>query len=95
MVCIFLLLMSIVTLSINDDYDVCRCSKCLQSKKGANVIGKKNNVHCIELWYQHSSSLQATDGSHKGVLGGYKYICTSCMEFCKWWVSKLLQELGL
>ncbi len=32
-VCIFILLGSIITLGIDDDYDVCRCSKCLQSKK--------------------------------------------------------------
>jgi hypothetical protein len=28
-------------------------------------------------------------------LGGYKYTCVSCMEFCELWASKLLQELGL
>ncbi len=31
-VCIFILLGSIVTLGIDDDYDVYRCSKCLQKK---------------------------------------------------------------
>ncbi len=32
-VCIFLLLRSTVTLGIDNDYDVCRGSKCLQRKK--------------------------------------------------------------
>jgi hypothetical protein len=32
-VCIFLLLRSTITLGIDDDYDVCRCSRCLQSRK--------------------------------------------------------------
>jgi len=48
-VCIFLLLRSIVTLGIDDDYVVCRCSRCLGSKKGENVIGKKVGVHHIGL----------------------------------------------
>jgi hypothetical protein len=46
-ICIFLLLGSIITFGIN--YDVCRCSRCLRSKKGKGVIGKKVNVHHIEL----------------------------------------------
>ncbi len=49
MVCIFLLLRSTITLGIDDDYDVCRCSKCLRSRKGKGVIGKKANVHHIGL----------------------------------------------
>jgi len=48
-VCIFLLLGFIVTLGINDDYVVCRCSRCLQSKKGEYVIGKKVGAHHIGL----------------------------------------------
>jgi hypothetical protein len=50
-VCIFLLLRSIVTLGIGDDYIVCKCSKCLWNRKGENVIGKKVGVHHIGLWY--------------------------------------------
>jgi hypothetical protein len=45
-VCIFLLLGSIVTLGIDDDYDVCRCSKCLRNKK-KGIIGRKASVHHI------------------------------------------------
>jgi len=48
-VCIFLLLGFIVTLGINDDYVVRRCSRCLQSKKGEYVIGKKVGAHHIGL----------------------------------------------
>jgi len=51
MVCIFLLLRSIVTLGINDDYDVCRCSRCLWSKKKKKVLLGKASAHCIGLWY--------------------------------------------
>ncbi len=51
MVCIFLLVGSNVTLGIDDDYDVCRSSRCLWNRKGEGVIGKKANVHHIKLWY--------------------------------------------
>ncbi len=47
-VCIFILLRSIVTLGIDDDYDMCRCSRCLLSKK-KGVIGKKTSAHHIGL----------------------------------------------
>ncbi len=50
-VCIFLLLRFIVTFGIDDDYVVCRCSRCLGSRKGENVIGKKVGVHHIGLSY--------------------------------------------
>ncbi len=50
MVCIFLLLGSIMTLGIDDDYDVCKCSRCVQSKKGEGAIGRMASVHHIELW---------------------------------------------
>jgi len=40
-ICIFLLLGFAVTLGIDDDYDVHRCPRCLRSKKGEGVIGKK------------------------------------------------------
>jgi hypothetical protein len=48
-VCIFLLLGSIMTLGIDDDYDVCKCSRCVQSKKGEGAIGRMASVHHIEL----------------------------------------------
>jgi hypothetical protein len=48
-VCIFLLLRSIVTLGIDDDYVVCRCSRYLRNRKGDNAIGKKVGVHHIGL----------------------------------------------
>jgi hypothetical protein len=48
-ICIFLLLGSTITLGIDDDYDVCRCSRCLQSKNGEGAIGKKANIHHIGL----------------------------------------------
>jgi hypothetical protein len=48
-VCIFLLLRSIVTLGIDDDYVVCKCSRCLQSTKEEYVIGKKIGAHHIGL----------------------------------------------
>ncbi len=50
-VCISLLLGFIVTLSIDDDYDVCKSSKCLWNKKGEGAIGKKVIVYHIRLWY--------------------------------------------
>jgi len=40
-VCICILLRSIVTLGIDDDYDVCRCSRCLQSKKEKVLLGER------------------------------------------------------
>jgi hypothetical protein len=40
-VCIFLLLGSIVTLGIDDDYDVCKCSKCLWNNKKKVLLGEK------------------------------------------------------
>ncbi len=46
-VCIILSLSSTLTLGIDDDYDVCRCSRCLRSRKGKGVIGKKASVHHI------------------------------------------------
>ncbi len=47
-VCIFLLLGSIVTLGIDDDYCVCRCSKCLLHQKGnLSAIWKKVGIHHI------------------------------------------------
>ncbi len=49
MVCIFLLLGSIVTLGIDDDYDVCKCSRCLRNKKKGGVIGRKASAHHIEF----------------------------------------------
>jgi hypothetical protein len=45
----FLLLRSTVTLGIDNDYDLCRGSKCLQRKKGEGVIGKKASAHDIGL----------------------------------------------
>jgi hypothetical protein len=48
-VCIFLSLRSIITLGIDDDYDVCTCSRCLWNRKGKGVIGKKANVYHIGL----------------------------------------------
>ncbi len=63
-VCIFLILRTIVTLGIDDDYDVCRCSKCLRSKKGEGFIGRKASAHHIGLWYKCSTFLQAIGGSH-------------------------------
>ncbi len=48
-VCISLLLRSIVTLGIDDDYVVCVCSICLRSRKGKDVIGKKVSAHHIGL----------------------------------------------
>jgi len=50
-VCIFLLLGSTVTLGIDDDYVVCRCSRCLRSRKGEDVIEEKVGAHHIGLWY--------------------------------------------
>ncbi len=49
-VCIFILLGSVVTLGIDDDYVVCKCSKCLWNTKGKDVIGKKVGFHHIGLW---------------------------------------------
>jgi len=46
-VCFFLILRSNVTLGIDNDYDVCRCLKCLQSKKGKGFIGRKASAHHI------------------------------------------------
>jgi hypothetical protein len=40
-VSIFLSLRSIVTLDIDDDYVVCRCSRCLRSRKGKMPLGKR------------------------------------------------------
>jgi len=48
-VCIFLLLGFTVTLGIDDDYVVCKCSRCLRNRKGENDIGKKVGVHHIGL----------------------------------------------
>jgi hypothetical protein len=48
-VSIFLLLRSIVTLGIDDDYVVCRCSRCLRNRKGKDVIVKKVGAHHIGL----------------------------------------------
>jgi len=61
---IFLLLGFVITLGIDDDYDVCRCLKCLWSKNRKDIIGKKDGVHHIGLRYWHSSFLQAISGSH-------------------------------
>jgi len=41
----FLLLGFIVTLGIDDDYVVCRCSRCLQNILKKTAIGKKVGVH--------------------------------------------------
>ncbi len=39
---VFLLLRSTITLGIDDEYDVCRCSRCLQSRKKEKVLlGKR------------------------------------------------------
>jgi hypothetical protein len=43
-VCIFLLLGSIVTLGIDDDYDVCRCSRCLKKEEEKEVLLGKRPV---------------------------------------------------
>jgi hypothetical protein len=40
-ICIFLLLESIVTLGIDDDYVVCRCSKCMWSREKKKLLGKR------------------------------------------------------
>jgi hypothetical protein len=37
-------------LGIDDDYVVCRCSRCLQSKK-EDVFEEKVGVHHIEHWF--------------------------------------------
>jgi hypothetical protein len=50
-VCIFLLLGFIVTLGIDEDNVVCRCSRCLQSRKGEDVFEEKVGVHHIEIWF--------------------------------------------
>jgi len=50
-VCIFLLLGFIVTLGIDEDYVVCKCSRCLQNGKGEDVFEEKVGAHHIELWF--------------------------------------------
>jgi hypothetical protein len=48
-VCISLLLRFTITLGIDDDYVVFKCSRCLQSRKGEDVIGEKVGVHHVGL----------------------------------------------
>jgi hypothetical protein len=48
-VCIFLLQGFTITLGIDEDYVVCRCSRCLQSRKEEDVIKEKVGVHHFEL----------------------------------------------